>query len=70
LACALTASFQTLAAPPSSSPGRRKRAMRRSSSASEDVKWTDGISLAGVFEGEFSGQTRGYAGKGVVRYSW
>jgi uncharacterized protein with beta-barrel porin domain len=39
-------------------------------SASADVKWTNGFSLAGVFEGEFSGQTRGYAGKGIVRYSW
>jgi uncharacterized protein with beta-barrel porin domain len=35
-------------------------------SASADVKWANGVSLAG----EFSGQTRGYAGKGVVRYSW
>ena len=28
------------------------------------------LSLAGVFEGEFSNITRSYAGKGVVRYTW
>ena len=30
------------------------------------MKWLNGFSLAGVFEGEFSGQTRGYAGKGIM----
>jgi hypothetical protein len=28
------------------------------------------ISVAGVFEGEFSDVTRSYAGKGIVRYQW
>jgi uncharacterized protein with beta-barrel porin domain len=38
--------------------------------ASAEVKWLNGFSLAGTFEGEFSDVTRSYAGKGVVRYQW
>jgi hypothetical protein len=29
-----------------------------------------GVSLAAVFEGEFSDTMRSYAGKGVARYMW
>jgi autotransporter-associated beta strand protein len=35
-----------------------------------EMKWLNGFSLAGVFEGQFSNVTNSYAGKGVVRYSW
>ena len=38
--------------------------------ASAEVKWTNGWSAAATFEGEFSQVTRSYAGKGVVRYMW
>jgi YVTN family beta-propeller protein/autotransporter-associated beta strand protein len=38
--------------------------------ASAEMKWTNGFSLAATFEGEFSNTTRSYAGKGVVRYAW
>jgi uncharacterized protein with beta-barrel porin domain len=38
--------------------------------ASVERKWTNGVSVAATFEGEFSGVTRSYAGKGVVRYTW
>jgi autotransporter-associated beta strand protein len=38
--------------------------------ASAEMKWMNGFSLAGTFEGEFSNVTRSYAGKGVVRYAW
>jgi outer membrane autotransporter protein len=38
--------------------------------ASTEVKWRNGFSLAGTFEGEFSNVTRSYAGKGVARYQW
>ena len=37
---------------------------------SAEMKWLNGFSLAGTFEGEFSGVTASYAGKGVARYSW
>jgi uncharacterized protein with beta-barrel porin domain len=40
------------------------------STASIERKWSNGFSLAGTFEGEFSNVTRSYAGKGVVRYAW
>jgi uncharacterized protein with beta-barrel porin domain len=38
--------------------------------ASVEMKWLNGFSLAGTFEGEFSNVTASYAGKGVVRYAW
>ncbi len=38
--------------------------------ASAEMKWLNGFSLAAIFEGEFSDVTRSYAGKGVVRYAW
>jgi len=38
--------------------------------ASAEIKWLTGFSVAATFEGEFSDVTRSYAGKGVVRYAW
>jgi uncharacterized protein with beta-barrel porin domain len=38
--------------------------------ASAEVNWLNGWSVAATFEGEFSDVTRSYAGKGVVRYNW
>jgi uncharacterized protein with beta-barrel porin domain len=38
--------------------------------ASAEIKWLNGWSAAATFEGEFSGVTQSYAGKGVMRYSW
>ena len=38
--------------------------------ASAELKWTNGWSAAATFEGEFSNVTTSYAGKGVVRYTW
>jgi uncharacterized protein with beta-barrel porin domain len=38
--------------------------------ASVEMKWKNGWSAAATFEGEFSGVTASYAGKGVVRYVW
>jgi autotransporter-associated beta strand protein len=38
--------------------------------ASAEMKWINGWSVAGTFEGEFSNVTQSYAGKGVVRYAW
>jgi uncharacterized protein with beta-barrel porin domain len=38
--------------------------------ASAEMKWLNGFSLAGTFEGEFSNVTKSYAGKGIVRYQW
>ena len=38
--------------------------------ASAEIKWLNGLSLAATFESELSNITRSYAGKGVVRYAW
>jgi autotransporter-associated beta strand protein len=38
--------------------------------ASAEMKWTNGWSSAATFEGEFSSVTHSYAGKGVIRYAW
>jgi len=38
--------------------------------ASVQMNWMNGWSVAATFEGEFSNVTRSYAGKGVVRYTW
>ncbi len=38
--------------------------------ASVEMRWKNGWSAAATFEGEFSGVTQSYAGKGVVRYAW
>ena len=67
---------------PSPRPSRRCRARRfvvngaaqakdaALTTASAEVTWRNGFSLAATFEGEFSNVTRSYAGKGVVRYAW
>jgi outer membrane autotransporter protein len=39
-------------------------------SAGAELAMNNGLSLAGTFEGEFSGNTESYAGKGSVRYRW
>jgi uncharacterized protein with beta-barrel porin domain len=67
---ALTASFQTIAAPAFVVTGAAQARDAALVSASAEASWTNGFSLAGVFEGEFSAETRGYAGKGILRYSW
>jgi YVTN family beta-propeller protein/autotransporter-associated beta strand protein len=38
--------------------------------ASAEMAFAGGLSLAATFEGEFSEVTRSYAGKGVARYAW
>jgi uncharacterized protein with beta-barrel porin domain len=39
-------------------------------SAGEDIRWANGFSVGGTFEGEFSRNVDSYAGKGIVRYPW
>lgn len=38
--------------------------------AEAELRFKNGISIGATFDGEFSDVTRGYAGKGVVRYAW
>jgi uncharacterized protein with beta-barrel porin domain len=67
---AVTALFQTLPGASFVVNGARPDADSALVSASAERKWLNGFSIAGVFEGEFSGNVRSYAGKGVVKYSW
>ena len=39
-------------------------------SAGAELALANGFSIAGSFEGEFSGNTESYAGKGAIRYRW
>jgi T5SS/PEP-CTERM-associated repeat protein/autotransporter-associated beta strand protein len=39
-------------------------------SAGVDLRLANNVSLGGSFEGEFSSTTRGYGGKGHIRYVW
>ena len=39
-------------------------------SAGAEFAFLNGFSIAGSFEGEFSGNTESYAGKGAIRYRW
>ncbi len=38
--------------------------------ASAEMKWPNGVSLAATFEGDFSAVTRSYAGKSAASYTW
>jgi len=38
--------------------------------ASVEMKWINGWSVAGTFEGEFSGPSTSLAGKGTLSYQW
>jgi uncharacterized protein with beta-barrel porin domain len=39
-------------------------------SASAEMKWLNGISVAVNFDGEFSGNVQTYTGRGIIRYQW
>ena len=34
------------------------------------MKWRNGFTVSGVFEGEFGSNVQSYSGKGIVRYQW
>ncbi|WP_398476711.1 autotransporter domain-containing protein [Tardiphaga sp.] len=66
----VTATFQSL--PGASFVVNGAAAARNAAltSASAEMSFKGGWSIATTFEGEFSDVTRSYAGKGVVRYAW
>ena len=67
---AIGATFQTLPGASFVVNGARHASDSALTTASAEMKWLNGWSTAATFEGEFSGVTRSYAGKGVVRYQW
>ena len=67
---AIGATFQTLPGASFVVNGARQAADAALVTGSAEMKWINGWSIAGTFEGEFSNVTESYAGKGVVRYAW
>jgi uncharacterized protein with beta-barrel porin domain len=67
---AIGATFQTLPGASFVINGARQAADAALVTGSAEMRWLNGWSIAGTFEGEFSNVTRSYAGKGVVRYAW
>jgi autotransporter-associated beta strand protein len=67
---AITPTFQTLPGASFVVNGAARASDAALVTASAEMKWLNGFSLAGTFEGEFSSVTRSYAGKGIVRYAW
>src|SRR3984893_16437190 len=64
------ATFQTLPGASFVVNGAAQSPDKALTTASAEVKWQSGFSLAATFEGEFSGDSSSYAGKGVARYQW
>jgi outer membrane autotransporter protein len=65
-----TATFQALPGATFTVNGAAPAADGALVSAGVEMRWRNGFSLAGSFEGEFSGTTQSYAGKGTLRYVW
>jgi outer membrane autotransporter protein len=66
----IAATFQTLPGASFVVNGAAQAHDAALTTASAEMKWLNGFSLAATFEGEFSGVTSSYAGKGEVRYTW
>jgi uncharacterized protein with beta-barrel porin domain len=66
----IAATFQTLPGASFVVNGAKQAGDSALTTASAELKWRNGFSLAGTFEGAFSDVTRSYAGKGVARYAW
>ncbi|WP_247554278.1 autotransporter-associated beta strand repeat-containing protein [Bradyrhizobium sp. 138] len=66
----VNAAFQTLPGAAFTVSGARPAADSALAGGRAELKWRNGLSLAGTVEGEFSRSTRTYTGKGTVRYEW
>ncbi|QQO31720.1 autotransporter-associated beta strand repeat-containing protein [Bradyrhizobium diazoefficiens] len=66
----VSAAFQTLPGAAFTVNGARPAADSALVSGRAEMKWRNGLSLAGTVEGEFSRSTQTYTGKGTVRYEW
>jgi autotransporter-associated beta strand protein len=66
----IAATFQTLPGASFVVNGAAQSPDKALTTASAEVKWRNGFSLVGTFEGEFSGNSSSYAGKGVARFQW
>jgi uncharacterized protein with beta-barrel porin domain len=66
----IAASFQTLPGASFIVNGAMPSHDALLTSASAELAWFNGVSVAATFDGEFSATTASYAGKGVLRYQW
>ena len=66
----IAATFQTLPGASFVVNGAAQAPDSALTTASAEMKWSNGWTAAATFEGEFSNVTQSYAGKGVVRYAW
>jgi uncharacterized protein with beta-barrel porin domain len=64
------ATFQTLPGASFVVNGAAQSADKALTTAAAEVKWRNGFSLSGTFEGEFGSNVQSYAGKAVARYQW
>ncbi|WP_271621113.1 autotransporter outer membrane beta-barrel domain-containing protein [Bradyrhizobium sp. CCBAU 51745] len=66
----VSAAFQTLPGAAFTVNGAQPAADSALVGGRAEMKWRNGLSLAGTIEGEFSQSTQTYTGKGTVRYEW
>jgi uncharacterized protein with beta-barrel porin domain len=66
----VTPTFQSLPGASFSVNGAKPAADGALISAGPEMKWRNGWSLAGIFEGEFSRTADSYAGRGTLSYTW
>jgi outer membrane autotransporter protein len=66
----VTPTFQSLPGSSFTINGARPDADSALITGGAEMKWRNGWSVAGLFEGEFSGTTESYSGKGSIRRQW
>jgi autotransporter-associated beta strand protein len=66
----IAATFQTLPGASFVVNGAKQASDSALATASAEMNWRNGFSLAAAFEGELSNVTRSYGGKGTIRYQW
>lgn len=66
----VTATFQALPGATFISNGASQSPNAALLTASADMKFINGWTVSGTFDGEFSNVTRSYAGRGALRYAW
>ncbi|WP_375311652.1 autotransporter domain-containing protein [Bradyrhizobium sp. A5] len=66
----IVTTFQTLPGASFVVDGASPRPDAALTSASAEIAWRNGVSIAASLEGAFSDVVRSYAGKGSIRYAW
>ena len=66
----IAATFQSLPGASFVVNGAAQSADKALTAFAAELHWRNGLSLAGTFDGEFSGNSSSYDGKAVARYQW